>query len=222
MTLVSTTNQPARARAGPRSGRIRRALLVLLAVLVFAVALDFAIFAWRVTDPSDGVGRADGIVALTGGAERIDEAMRILDAGLASRLLISGVNARTSRKALRELYPQHSRLFACCIDIGYRAKDTRGNAAEAERWTRAFGYRSLIVVTSAYHMPRSLAELRRAMPNVTFIAHSVRSPEVRAKGWWSDRATLRLLGLEYLKFVFARLPTDLFRSPGLREGVTQA
>lgn len=210
MTLVSTNNPPVRSRTGPRPGRFRRVLLILLAVLVLGIAVDFLMFAQRVTDPVDGVGRADGIVALTGGAERIDEAIRILEAGSASRLLISGVNAKTSRKALRDLYPQHAELFSCCIDIGYRALDTRGNATETERWTRAFGYRSLIVVTSAYHMPRSLAELRRAMPNVAFVAHSVRSPEFEAGGWWSDRATIRLLGLEYLKFVFARLPADPF------------
>lgn len=210
MTLVSTNNQPARADARTRPGRLRRVLLISLMCMAVAIAVDFLVFAWRVTDPADGVGRADAIVALTGGPERIDEAMRILDAGSASRLLISGVNTRTSRKALRDLYPQHAKLFACCIDIGYRALDTRGNAAETERWTRAFGYQSLIVVTSAYHMPRSLAELRRAMPNVTFVAHSVQSPGVKAHGWWSDLASIRLLALEYLKFVFARLPTDLF------------
>ena len=43
---------------------------------------------------------------------------------------------------------------------------TRGNAAETAEWARAHQVRSLIVVTSAYHMPRALAELGRDLPDV--------------------------------------------------------
>ena len=50
-------------------------------------------------------------------------------------------------------------LADCCLDIGYLAQDTIGNAEETRAWAQAWGFRRIVVVTSNYHMPRSLLEL---------------------------------------------------------------
>ena len=91
-------------------------------------------------------------------------------------MLISGVNREVRRQELRELTPGSNRLFNCCVDLGFEAEDTNGNAQEIAAWARAKGYDSLIVVTSDYHMPRSLLEIRSAAPELELTPYAVSTP----------------------------------------------
>lgn len=163
--------------------------------------IAFAVSATTVREAS--VHKADAIVVVTGGEDRIAAALGLLRHGGGRRLLISGVNPRTSVSAIRDHTGEDRRLFECCVDIGREASDTVGNAEEARDWAQQRHYRSLVVVTSAYHMPRTLAEFARAMPDVELIAHPVYSRNVREHVWWRSPATLRLLAGEYVKFVAA-------------------
>lgn len=163
--------------------------------------IAFAIGATTVHEAS--ARKADAIVVVTGGEDRIAVALGLLRHGGGQRLLISGVNPRTSASAIRDQTGEDRRLFECCVDIGREASDTVGNAEEARDWAAPRNYRSLVVVTSAYHMPRTLAEFARAMPDVEFVAHPVYSRNVREHVWWQSPATLRLLAGEYAKFVAA-------------------
>ena len=106
-----------------------------------------------------------GIVALTGGDERLDAAVSLLENRSGQRLLISGVHPTTTKQELK-LLSHGGRRFDCCADLGYAAENTHGNAEEAARWARAHRFKSLIVVTARYHMPRSLTEFQAAMPGV--------------------------------------------------------
>ncbi len=108
-------------------------------------------------------GRTDGIVALTGGAQRIGDAIDLLAAGYGRRLLITGVNERTSREEIARLNPTQRELIACCVDLDYRARNTIGNAIETRRWMRTHHFSTVAVVTSNYHMPRTLVELDHAL-----------------------------------------------------------
>ena len=143
-------------------------------------------------------------MALTGGSERISEAISLLAAKRAKRLLITGVNQSTSAGALSAATPETASLLTCCIDLDRNALNTVGNALEAARWVQANEFRSIIVVTSSYHMPRSLMELRRVLPHTTLIAHPVVPPTLNLNEWWKDPATIRLLVGEYVKYRGAR------------------
>ncbi|MEZ5925646.1 MAG: YdcF family protein [Hyphomicrobiaceae bacterium] len=167
-----------------------------------AFGLGFALFAEGIArEPGPEPGRADAIVALTGGEDRIDVAVGLLSRGFGTRLLISGVNKQTSKDALRAEAPAAAELYDCCIDIGREAQDTIGNASETEAWVETHGFRSLIIVTSSYHMPRSIAELQRAMPEIELVPHAVVSDRLHMDRWWRHPATARLLFREYLKFI---------------------
>lgn len=167
-----------------------------------ALVLGFAVFLQAIDwQGTAAASRADAIVTLTGGEDRIEAAFGLLADGLGKRLLISGVNPQTSDRAIRSLAGARARLFDCCVDIGRIARDTIGNAEEAAAWVRAHGYRSLIVVTSSYHMPRSLIELERAMPQVDLIPVSVIPNSMKATAWWRSPGTARLLLLEYAKLL---------------------
>ena len=169
--------------------------------LVLALSIGFLVFAAMASQPAGTPPVADGIVALTGGEARIDEAIRLLADHRAKRMLISGVNPKTTRAALERLTPEYAPLFDCCIDIGYWAQDTIGNADETEVWAHNQGFNTVIVVTSGYHMARSLAELSRAMPDVELIPHPVLAAGQRASAWWTSPPATRLLIVEYFKLL---------------------
>jgi uncharacterized SAM-binding protein YcdF (DUF218 family) len=206
--MDGTENKPS-AKETAR-GRVRRSwlgriagsfmgILVSLAVIFLGGFLLFAAGIPRSETPPPRP--ADGIVALTGGASRISDAMELLANNQGKRLLISGVNPATRPSELIRLTPEYEKLFTCCIDLGHQALNTTGNAAEIAQWSRALKFRSLIVVTSAWHMPRALVELRREMPDTELIPYSVVTERMRDAPWWMSMHTARLLMLEYVKYL---------------------
>lgn len=175
-------------------------LIGLLATGAGLVGLGFVLFASIVMrQPTTETEIADAIVVLTGGEARIGEAARLLRQGRAERLLITGVNPMTGSRDIANLSGLSPDELACCVDLGYEALNTKGNAEETAGWTRARGYNSLIVVTANYHMPRSLLELSRELPNVKLIAHRVMPQSLQGRGWWSHPGTARILFSEYIK-----------------------
>ena len=148
---------------------------------------------------------ADGIVVLTGGASRISDAIELLAAGRGKRLLISGVHRTTTTGRNRAHQPALQGLVACCVDLDHSAINTVGNAIETRRWARERGFTSLIVVTSAYHMPRTMAELERQMPDTALVPFPVVTEKLRNEPWWASAPTARLIFSEYAKFVVAQL-----------------
>src|SRR5262249_51831311 len=102
--------------------------------------------------------KADGIVALTGAAARIPDAIELLATERGKRLLITGVHRATSSREIARITPLYSKYFTCCIDLDRSALNTFGNALEARRWARQNNFNSLIVVTSNCHMPPAMPE----------------------------------------------------------------
>lgn len=203
--------------------RSRRAIVGFLGLSLFVVGFGFVLFANAVMrKPETRDQRADGIVVLTGGQTRIEEAARLLKDGRGERLLISGVNTKIGRSSLIKISGLDEQTFSCCVDLGYAALNTVGNADETRRWAEAFGYDKLIVVTASYHMPRSLAELARAMPNIELLPHPVAPDDLRHKVWWLDPTTTRLLAQEYVKFLPAaiRLAVTRGMAPWQADSVT--
>lgn len=179
-----------------------KAVTALTAVVLWAGVFGFVLFAANVMRaPVAASERADGIVVLTGGQSRIKEAARLLTEGYGARLLISGVNTRTGEAELIRLTGLDARTFGCCVDLGYTALNTIGNASETQTWANAHQYRSLVVVTSNYHMPRTLVELSRTLPNVRLIPHVVTPATFDTDAWWLSPVTMRNLVAEYVKFL---------------------
>jgi uncharacterized SAM-binding protein YcdF (DUF218 family) len=211
-------------RRAPRRGGALAVLLFVvkggvlcLGTVVLALCGGFLVFLHHL-DRADApqVHRADGIVALTGGAERISDAVDWLRHGNGARLLISGVARDVTRERLAQKAPAVREWLGCCIDLGHAAQTTVGNAKETRHWAGANGYRSLLVVTSSYHMPRAMVELRRHLPDVELHPAPVVTEKLKGLDFWRHPDLLRTIGMEYAKFLvaYARASLTSTRPPG--------
>jgi uncharacterized SAM-binding protein YcdF (DUF218 family) len=198
--------------AGPRHrGPVAQvAHLVLAALILWAAGL--LAFIAAIPQPAqraDADRPTDAIIVLTGGGDRLAEGFRLLDRGLAKRLLISGVAQGVTLEQLidrlgdqKESVPPAAEL-SCCVTLGYAAESTVGNAEESADWLRSNGARSVRLVTANYHMLRSQLEFHRALPDITLIANPVFPPEVRDPTWFLKPHTMLLLMNEYHKYLVA-------------------
>jgi len=190
--------------------------LTITAAVAGLVVLGFGFF-WFVSQvPDEEVSlsrNADGIVVLTGAATRIPDALELLNSKRGTRLLITGVHRTTSAKEIARLTPLNQKLFTCCVDLDRSALNTLGNALETRRWARDRGFTSLIIVTSNWHMPRAMAELKHQLPDVTLIQYPVLSEKIKSSAWLTDPEIMRLLVSEYLKYVFAVMRMRLDTEP---------
>lgn len=208
MTIRSDDRSPS-ATAPAARGPLRLAFAAIGALLAVVVA-GFAGFLINLRSAEVQPERkADGIVVLTGGSSRVSDAMELLAAGYGKRLLISGVHPTIAAADISRSLQEGQGLFHCCVDLDHSAVNTRSNALETRRWARERGFKSLIVVTSNYHMPRAIVELSHAMPDTSLIPFSVVGDKWRDEPWWSSGATFRLVLSEYVKYVAAALRVRL-------------
>jgi uncharacterized SAM-binding protein YcdF (DUF218 family) len=200
---------PDAPKPAPRRG-LRASIIAVLAMALAATAAGFVGFLGQLRDAEIKPARsADGIVVLTGGASRVSDAMELLADGYGKRLLISGVHPTNGTTDISRSLPDNQSLLTCCVDLDRSAVNTRSNAAETRRWAHERGFKSLIVVTSNYHMPRAIVELSHAMPDIQLIPFVVVGDKWRDEPWWASGATLRLVLSEYVKYVAAELRVRL-------------
>ncbi len=193
-----------------RSIRIAFRSIGLVALMGALVAVsDYAQFVGQIKrveqtefiqpKPSD----ADAVVVLTGGANRISTGVKLLKQNHGRRLLISGVSAQTTRSDLGKVLDDSAMMYGCCIDLDRKALDTRGNAIHTADWVELHNFRKILLVTSSYHMPRSLMLLNERMPDVEVIAVPIQPPSWENRGFWSLLASPVVLR-EYAKYRVAK------------------
>lgn len=185
--------------------RLRQALIGVLA-LAFLWGIGFIWFAVTLPAPASVPDtRTDAIVVLTGGQERVETGLKLLGIGRAQKLFVSGVYPGVDVAELLRVARLPQGQLECCIVLGYVANTTAGNARETATWMRQNGYRSLRIVTASYHMPRSLIEFRRALPDAALVAHPVLPPQFHQDDWWRWPGSASLIAVEYCKFLVAWL-----------------
>jgi len=189
-----------------RSNR-RGQLLIFTGVLVIVVWIMGLI--WFVdevpTNRTEDLTRTDAIIVLTGGTGRLEAGLQLLSEGYAKLLFISGVARGIDVQALLKLVSRNRNDFACCIVVGYRADNTAGNAVETTKWIVENKFDSLRLVTASYHMPRSLFEFRRKMPNIKIVPHPVFPPQFKRQSWWRWPGSAQLLASEFNKYLLSKI-----------------
>ncbi len=173
----------------------------------------------------------DAIVVLTGGSRRLRAGLEMLQADRARKLFVSGVHRGTDVPAMLQANAasdgslrsdswspaELERLLDCCIVLDHRADDTFGNARETALWMAQEGFSSLRIVTSNYHLRRSVFEFRRAMPKVRMVPHPVFPEQFETEGWWRRPGTALLIFIEYNKYVAARMTPRWIRVSGFAD-----
>ena len=200
--MARTLAYAVRPIAGALSDAWRRLAFAGAALLLLCV-VGFMWFASQPA-PENRSTPTDAIVVLTGGRLRLQTGIALLRDGKGRKLFVSGVNHQVDLDELLRVSGNADWAF-CCTALGHDADNTVGNAWETAQWMRQQGFKSLRLVTAWYHMPRSLLELDRAMPELEIIAHPVFPDEVSQEYWWASRSALVLLAGEYGKYLEALL-----------------
>ncbi|MDA1098939.1 MAG: YdcF family protein [Proteobacteria bacterium] len=198
-----------------RRTRLRHGLVLVIAAIILLWLGGFLLFTAQLPRQMTAQpGISDAIVVLTGGTGRLQVGLQMLSAGMGKIMLISGVEPGTTAAELQAGQSVGADKFECCVELGYRARDTQGNAIETALWIERHGYRSLHLVTASYHMPRSLLLFQRAMPTVTLRANPVFPEHVKLADWWHFPGTMKLLAVEYSKYLISLLNVRLSRQNG--------
>jgi uncharacterized SAM-binding protein YcdF (DUF218 family) len=182
----------------------RRVATVLGVALIVALLVGGAGFVWFVhlaRQAGHVPAHVDGIVAFTGGADRVETALRLLAEQRGDKLLLSGIGGGAELAELASRAGIDPAPLAARVTLGRGATTTRGNAQETAAWAKANAIQSLLVVTASYHMPRALAELDRALPDVTLFPLPVLLDERPGHAI----VPLRLIVEEYVKYLATRI-----------------
>ena len=180
--------------------RIRLIALMYFYFLFLAWLGGFIIFQQYIRKrPIDETTKTDVIVVLTGGKNRITEAANLYNNGLSEMLFISGVGKRVGIRALEKQH--HITFKKTNVVLGREATNTIENAIEVSEIIRRNNFKSVRLVTSYYHMPRSIELIKVLIPDVEILEHPVYSPNV-SKRWWKNPKSFYLIASEYHKFLF--------------------
>jgi uncharacterized SAM-binding protein YcdF (DUF218 family) len=145
-------------------------------------------------------------VVLTGSNGRITHGLLMLHEQKFKNLLITGVNPNIPKSKFFKTDTKSSssklfQLYRNRITLGRDARSTRGNALEVKKYLGAFRtpVKSITVITSNYHMPRGLHELKRELPaSIKLMSEPAFTPEFPVN-WWQELNPTLLLISEYHK-----------------------
>ncbi len=160
---------------------------------------------------------AGAIVVLTGGAGRVEHGIRLLLDGKAEKLFVSGANKEVTYDDIIRFTPKSSRekirkMATKKIVLGSNAENTIGNAEETKQWLAGKKFRSILLVTSHYHMPRSMSEFKALMPDLIIIPEPVIVNGFKSHWWMSDENRKIVLS-EYHKYLISKFRHWIIRSP---------
>jgi uncharacterized SAM-binding protein YcdF (DUF218 family) len=171
--------------------------------LVGGVAIVVGLVRFAVPPPAESNPMpTDAIVVLTGGNLRLQTGVELMREGKGRVLFVSGVGGRVGLDRVLQAAGEETRQWLiCCVVLGHEAENTSGNAVETAQWMRRLGFHSLRLVTSWWHMPRSLLDFERAMPDIEIVPHPVFPEHLEQYNWWSRHGMPLALIVEYGKYL---------------------
>lgn len=106
------------------------------------------------------VPKCEYIAVLTGDRGRIALALATMKKTNPKGVFVSGVYEKTTLNDILS----HEQYSGCYVVLGKCARNTEENASEICDWARDCGANSFVLITSDYHMIRSLTEIAHYDP----------------------------------------------------------
>lgn len=184
----------------------------VVAVVLCIWGASIGLYAWKINSYDQQVTTIpEAIVVLTGGRDRIEEGLDIMAARGCSNFFISGVNKDVSRHDILGRIQKSGNIGQCDLELGYTARNTHENAQEVLAWMKKKNFKSMVLVTAHYHMPRSLLEFQAIAPDITINPYPV-YPESAEKSFFEELAhNSWLVVKEYHKYLGAWVRINLFQ-----------
>ncbi|RII31304.1 MAG: YdcF family protein [Geobacter sp.] len=192
-----------------------KAFLTLLVIVLAVIAMLFIDFTYKTFSYRQSEIKADAIVVLAGGKGRVEEGIRLYRQRKGNWLLFIGVDPSVR---MSDLYrPQSGDPSPDRVVLEKASRNTLENAIFGRDVIMRRNIRSILLITSRYHMKRASILFRNALPkDVAIYAYPVDSKNLK-ESWWNHGGSFHLLFSEFYKYCMFRAFFAL--APGeLREG----
>jgi uncharacterized SAM-binding protein YcdF (DUF218 family) len=202
--------------------RAGRRVLIALAVVAVAIAVWMFVYGGRYLDHEDQLRRADAVFVLGGSRmERPLEAADLYREGYAPLIALSPENEEPAEAVARARgisLPRKAEIQAAALIAsgiprdafilsGGNADNTAAEGVFLRSLTTSRGWRTVIVVTSKYHMRRAGFAIRRALAGtgVEVVMRASRYDPANPARWWRSRSDIRYFVAEWQKLIAYRL-----------------
>ncbi len=184
--------------------KLKKILMFCCVIVILFDMYDSYTFINKQPNKINSYRNIDAIIVFTGGENRVQSGIDLLSNNIGKKLFISGVNPDTNIFDISEQTLSDMDLLNCCIDLGKKADNTMENALESIDWIKNNKYKNIVIVTSNYHMKRSLFILRNFDRTINFIPHNVQSKFLQNKNITIYRK-LKTIISEYVKLTYTRI-----------------
>lgn len=198
---------------------IIKALVTLIVIGLIAITALFIDFTYKTFSYRQHSRKADAIVVLAGGKGRVEEGVRLFRESRAKYLFFIGVDPSVRK---RDLYrPRSGDPSPEKVLLENSSRNTLENSIFGRDLLLQYDVRSVILITSRYHLKRSSILFRNSLPkDIAIYPYPVDSKNLK-ESWWSHGGSFQLLFREFYKYCMFRM-FFMLAPEELREGVLPA
>ena len=149
---------------------MRKLVLYICLLIILLLIYGFVVFLKKIHYNQASFNyQTDGIAVLTGGKGRINLGLELFNKNRNLKLIISGVDKKVSDKSI---IPNNLKNKSS-ITIDKISESTYENAQIINEWTSKYKLQNVTIITSYYHMPRSMMLIQSFTPTINFYAYPV-------------------------------------------------
>ena len=158
------------------------------------------------------------IVILTGGTNRIKDGFDIIKkfdekSKYKIKILVSGTGKGFTKLSLQnKLGPDFDlKLIKCCVELDAISQNTYSNAKQTLKWSTRNNIKEFILITSNYHMPRSILEFKNKMPDIRILTYPIKPRKHEINNWLSSFETFSLIFYEFCKLIISNIRINVLK-----------